>query len=457
MTRWILIVGMVAGLSACATGPRTPPINESSNFNELCASGMTAACAITGQKIVVHDRLAVMQGPTSAAQTRFAVALPKKTSALYFWKGPRGLSAAKPERRERKDSALAVDQLEVFGIELGAGYELFVLDEYGKLLDQRRFRALDLGKEKTKLAVVSCADDELKAEQFKMWPQLLKARPDAILMIGDNAYASRKGDQIPEYIWRRYAETRAALEIYKVEDLVPIVATWDDHDYGAGDGDRTFKYKDEAREIFFAFFPQTKPGEAFARGPGVASSWDAFGVRILLTDDRSFRSPNRLDLPDETHFGVEQEAWIQDELKTAKTPVLLTSGDQFFGGYQPRESYQGNHPKSFETQLKAWRKTKVPVVFVSGDRHLTEIIKVPREALGYPTFEITSSPIHARVYPGAFKTDPSPRQLVGIDGVHNYAFLKIEKASAAELQLQVESYGMDEKRLFERKLQVKRP
>ena len=179
-------------------------------------------------------------------------------------------------------------------------------------------------------------------------------------------------------------------------------------------------------------------------------------MRFLFLDNRSFRSPNKLDLPDQTHFGVEQEDWIEVQLKSANEPVLLVSGDQFFGGYQSFESYEGSHPKSFSAQLARWKKSKVPIVFVSGDRHLSEVIQVPRKYLGYQTFELTSSPLHAKVFPDAFQKNPSPNQKVGIAGKYNYMLLDLEKSGPKFFQLSVRSKGLDQTTLFEAKLSVKK-
>ena len=44
---------------------------------------------------------------------------------------------------------------------------------------------------------------------------------------------------------------------------------------------------------------------------------------------------------DQTHFGAEGERWLSEQLAQSKEPTFLVSGDQFFGGYHPFESYRG--------------------------------------------------------------------------------------------------------------------
>jgi alkaline phosphatase D len=42
---------------------------------------------------------------------------------------------------------------------------------------------------------------------------------------------------------------------------VPVVGVWDDHDYGINNGDKTFKRKNELREIYLDFIGEPKDTE----------------------------------------------------------------------------------------------------------------------------------------------------------------------------------------------------
>lgn len=461
----ILMCALLPGLGACVSGSKRlaeldvaathPP-----ELDKLCREGLGGACALMGKTVVLGTPLSILQGVTSATQTRFTVMTAKKETRTYYVRGPGGIRKLAFERVSRDSSPMAVDHVEAFELNLKDKYELIVLDGAGQVSDRRNFRALDLKKKNPRLALASCMDDSLKVEQGVMWKQLLSDKPDVLLMIGDNVYADRipNGWQVAsaEQLWDRYVDTRSLLELYKSPNLVPAYATWDDHDYGRNDSDRTYALKDESAKVFQAFFAQTKASGDFTRGPGVASAWSAFGVRFLFLDDRSFRSPNRVDLADQTHFGVEQEDWIVSQISTSKEPVFMISGDQFFGGYNPFESYEGSHPKSFPVQLARWKKAKVLLVFVSGDRHLTEIIQVPRKSLGYQTYELTSSPIHASVFGDAFLKTPSPNQLLGVAGKYNYMLVDLKSVAAKSVRFDIQSRGLQLKTFFEKSLTVKK-
>ncbi len=454
-------------LTGCAsTARRIIPIEQALNNKaallNLCADNNSGACALGGQQTKSVHVLPIMQGVTSAQQSRLVILAPAGSALKYFVVGPNGPKKIEAVTVVQEGSSSQVDHVEAFDLALNGNYELVVMDANGQLWDRRKFKALDLKKKRARFILTSCMDDSLDSVQKKMWSDVVALEPDAIVMLGDNAYidlvnGQEKSVQDPLQIWQRQAETRQHLELFKAKTLIPVFATWDDHDFGKSDGDRTFVFKQQSANIFFAFFDQQKPAPGFERGPGVSSWWTAFGVQIALLDDRSFRSPNNLDLPDQTHLGEDQELWLKEGLAAARTPVLVADGDQFFGGYHNYESFEGSHPKNFKAQVARWRKsTAQPIVFLSGDRHLTEILKVPRENLGYPTFEITSSAIHAKVYPEAFTKSPSPLQLVGRAGEYNYSLIEVLEAVPKRLQLDVKSFGLDNKLLYQQTLTVKR-
>lgn len=456
-------------LAACVSGSkRLSQIEEArgnpKKLEELCKRAVTGACALLGQEVARSHELSIMQGVTSEQQTRLVIVGPKTAQFIYYVRaiGSQKTWKVEPTRIQREFSPMMVEQIELFDLNPHDSYELLVLDAWANLWDKRQFHSLDLKKKSPRLAFLSCMDDILKREQAFMWKQLLEQSPDAIVMMGDNVYADRVPggwrEADPEQLWNRYVETRNTLDFFKAGKLVPVIATWDDHDFGRNDTDRTYQYKNESRDVFLAFFPQAKSAQDFELGPGISAAWDAFGMRFIITDDRTFRSPDRVDLADQTHFGPDQEDWIVEQLRTETKPVLLIAGDQFFGGYQGFESYEGNHPKSFAKELKRWRVVKAPLLFISGDRHLTEIVKVPRQILGFPTYELTSSPMHAKVFADAFLKSPSPNQLrgAGVAGEYNYMLVQPLKTSKKVLELDVQSFGPNQRLLFERKLKVVR-
>lgn len=432
-------------------------------FRPACEAGQASACALIGNRAESKHELSILQSITSETQTRFVIVRPKRETLTYIVRDAvtGALTHLAADTFTRAHSDTVVDQVEAFRLAPNVRYQLLVLTRDGDLRDTRDFQTLNLAQSRARVAVVSCMDDHMAEVASRMWPQLLSARPDALLLIGDNVYADhgKNGWEKPtaEGLWDRYVETRQDLPLFFAERLVPTFAIWDDHDFGTNDSDRTWPLKDASLEVFMTFFAQRRAAPGFERGPGVAGWWTAFGAHFALLDDRYFRSPNRVDLPDQTHLGSEQESWLLTHLKATVRPVFLVEGDQFFGGYHQFESFEGSHPKNFAAQLKAWRIAKGPLVFVSGDRHLSEIMRVPEQVLGYPTYEFTSSGIHSTVFAEAFKNSPSPNQLVGAAGKYNYTILELMRSERSRVQFAVQAFGDHDTLLYQKTLTVKHP
>jgi alkaline phosphatase D len=236
--------------------------------------------------------------------------------------------------------------------------------------------------------------------------------------------------------------------------LIPVFATWDDHDFGSADGDRRFQFKDQARDIFQTFFPMEE-SKTLKKGPGVASALTLGKQTYVFFDDRSFRSQDRVT-PGDTHFGKSQEDWFFKLLNKNKGPFWLIDGDQFFGGHQQFESYEGNHPLSFKNFLNRLKSAKRTVLFISGDRHLAEVMKIPKTYLGYTTYEFTSSGLHATMFPGSLAKAPNPRGIFGQDGESHFLLIKGTAISPRRLNLEAAYFGEQANVLYHQSLEVER-
>ncbi len=101
-----------------------------------------------------------------------------------------------------------------------------------QVIDQREFRTLNLDKPSLSFALCSCMDE--KQHEPEIWRNMVAKNPDILFFIGDSVYAdSGAGSEgaNPYYLWQRFCEARTTLEIYYSKKLIPILATWDDHDF----------------------------------------------------------------------------------------------------------------------------------------------------------------------------------------------------------------------------------
>lgn len=406
-------------------------------------------------KLAVTENLSILQGATDQTSTVLSILAPIGKHYEYrILLDKTLLRTPTPEEIEEEGFLWKIVNISLENLAPGVLYTLQIY-ENGVVFEQRQFQTLSNTLKHPKIAVISCTDDSFSDAQKKQWAAVLNTAPDMLFLIGDNVYVDKSltGPITTTDIWRRHQETRLNLDMYKWKKLIPVYATWDDHDYGAGDGNRTFALKDHSREVFSAFFPGAK-SQSLVSGPGIAKHVAHEKNHFILLDDRYFRSPKG-EHP-ETHFGKEQEDWLFKIIKKNKGTFWLISGDQFFGGYHTFESYQGVHPQSFKKFIERLRDHKKNIVFVSGDRHLAEFMKLPSLYLGYTTYELTSSGLHAKTYPGAAEKFPNPHRVFIKDGEYNFLVIQPLESSKFRAKANVEFFGDGGRSLYKTQLEIAR-
>ena len=97
-------------------------------------------------------------------------------------------------------------------------------------------------------------------------------------------------------------------DFQKMSSTVPILAVWDDHDYGKDNSDATYQYKEEAKKAFKENYP-SYPYEV--EDGGIYYSFSIADVDVFVLDTRWYRSPmENEDGENKTMFGGEQFAWL---------------------------------------------------------------------------------------------------------------------------------------------------
>ncbi len=399
--------------------------------------------------------LSVLQGATDETSTQINIIAPadKNYSVAVSFDNSL-LESPTLNKKVRPGSTTQVLQLHLDNLTPELLYTLRIYegdttDAKKIIVDERYFKTLPKTWTHTRLFVISCTDDSYADLQKKQWKQISEQKPDLLFMIGDNVYVD--GGPVPlksvneDDIWRRYAETAQRLDLYKSKQLIPVFATWDDHDFGINDGGAEFQHKLFAQSVFKTFFPM-EPNSILQSGPGVASALKIGHQQFLFLDDRSFRSA-KLSKP-QTHFGAEQTSWLLEQIQKHKGPTWLISGDQFFGGYHRFESFEGHHPEDFKKIIKELKNTKKPLIFLSGDRHLSEVSKIEKSVFGFETLEMTSSGLHAKMHPGSADQHKNPRRIFVKDGMSNYLDLKIDIDQEKAIQFDAEVWGENFASLF---------
>jgi alkaline phosphatase D len=251
------------------------------------------------------------------------------------------------------------------------------------------------------IAFGSCAKQDMDQP---IWEAVIHAQPDLWLFMGDNVYA----DTTDEAEMRKaYDDLAQKSGWQKLRSQTPVLAIWDDHDYGANDAGAEFEGKEMAQRVFYDFFqvPATEPRR---NREGLYGSY-LYGepgkqVKIILLDTRWFRAPltrgqgernyaHETD-PSRTMLGERQWRWLEKELATPGDLTLVVSSIQVLPLEHGWEKWQNLVPQR-EKLLRMIRDSQAPgVILLSGDRHLAEITLLPADQeLGprYPLYEVTAS------------------------------------------------------------------
>ncbi len=259
------------------------------------------ALEISSSKKFKPGYLSIIQGPTSDRETLINVVAPRLKKYKYVV-----IDQNNREQTVELYSSVVgpgfhnVDKIKVSALSLGTRYTLRVIDS-STVVDERSFYTLDISNTNPRFGMVSCmADDHRFTEVIDpMWDRLKAEKPEFLILNGDIVYVdsfefvARK--LATEFdIWQRYTDSLKRIPLYHWDTLVPLFATWDDHDFGTNDGDRNFAAKDAAFRLFNALFGGKEIAGVWSMGPqGVCSSLNAFGQRFYFMDDRTFRQPNK--------------------------------------------------------------------------------------------------------------------------------------------------------------------
>jgi alkaline phosphatase D len=261
-----------------------------------------------------------------------------------------------------------------------------------------------------RIAFGSCSD------QNKPQPVLtavVKEAPDLFLYLGDNIYGDTEDMNL---LAAKYRTLGARPEFIALRAAMPVLAVWDDHDYGANDAGREYPRKAESKELFQDFW-QVGLDRSSRTRPGIYDIHTMTDGRrtlqVILLDTRTFRDPLKRNPkkpapgspwkndyepdpdPAKTLLGAEQWAWLEQQLRQPADLRLVCSSIQFGHEYNGWESWT-NLPAERQRMTDLIRATRANgVVFLSGDVHWGEISRrMEWGDQGYALHDVTASGIN---------------------------------------------------------------
>ena len=239
-----------------------------------------------------------------------------------------------------------------------------------------------------------------------------KENADLFIFLGDNIYGDTNDMTV---LANKYQKLGAKPGFKTLKANTPIIAMWDDHDFGQNDAGKEYPHKEQSRQIMLDFFDEPKDSIRRTRPDGIYNSY-MYGegeqtVQVIMPDLRWNR--DELNHVSETQYytkrktnnqgpyspteikgasmlGETQWQWLEQELKKPATIKLIASSLQLLPDFTGWESW-ANFPEDRARLFSLIKKHKVNgVIIASGDTHWGEISKYSKN-LEYPLVEMTSS------------------------------------------------------------------
>ena len=279
---------------------------------------------------------------------------------------------------------------------------------------------------------------------------MAKEKSDFMLWLGDNWY-TREVDYYSGWgLFKRAATDRKIPILQDFWKSMPHYAIWDDHDYGWNDADASYPFKKESRDAFKSYWANPSYG---TKEDAVYSKFTWNDVDVFMLDDRWYRSnDNTKDSiggkvnAEKQMFGKEQIGWLKNALLQSNANGninfrIIATGSQVLNPASPFDCFR-RFPAEYNDFLDFLAENKINgVVFFTGDRHHSEIIKLDRKG-AYPLFDITASPLTSGTHSFAGPEKDNPARVLGIDKLQNYARVSF-MGKSSDRKMQVEFLGIN--------------
>lgn len=281
---------------------------------------------------------------------------------------------------------------------------------------------------------------------------MAKEKAAFMLWLGD-AWYTREVDYYSEWgLWYRASNDRSLPILQNFWKAMPHYAIWDDHDYGPNDIGTNYILKETSREIWKKYWCNPSYGE---NGQGTYTMLSYGDADIFLTDDRWWRSADRMKdsvdgkpNPEKRMLGKQQMEWLKNSLLYSSAAFkIIALGSQVLNPVSPYDRLK-DFPVEYDELMNFLSEYRINgVVFLTGDRHHSEIIKVDRPGT-YPLYDITVSPLTSGTHKFAGPERDNPYRVLGIDEKQNYARISFS-GKRSERKVLVEYFGVKGEKLGE--------
>lgn len=286
----------------------------------------------------------------------------------------------------------------------------------------------------------------------EIFKSIYSKSPDIMLWLGDNVYLREADWTSKTGINNRYTHTRALPEMQPVLASSHNYAILDDHDFGPNDADRSYRNKNDTLNAFKLFWGN--PTYGLSEKSGVYSKFEWGDVEFFLLDDRTFKTPNKRKTGKQELLGEEQLEWLIDSLvsSSATFKVIVIGGQVLNPVVLDFIEDYSKFPEEKEKLLNAIEREKIKgVVFVTGDRHQSELTMLKREGT-YPLYDFTVSPLTAGPYDSS-KENNFLRVPDTLYADHNFGFMNFS-GTKNDRKLTFTLFNREGKELWKKELKA---
>lgn len=268
----------------------------------------------------------------------------------------------------------------------------------------------------SRIAFGSCARQD---RPQPIWDAVLEADPELFIFLGDNIYGDTRDPAVLQAAYNQLATQRG---FRRLCERTPVLAIWDDHDFGEDDAGGDYPMKEASRQLFCNFWGE--PAQSSRRTQdgiydAIVLAAGSQRLQILLPDLRFNRTPmrrrewvgvsckpglNKMESdphgvpgpyernpdPAATMLGEPQWQWLERQLAQPADIRILASSVQVvadFPGWEGWINFATDHQRLLQTIR---RQRANGLICISGDMHYAE---VSRNDLNtpYPIWDFTSS------------------------------------------------------------------
>jgi alkaline phosphatase D len=274
------------------------------------------------------------------------------------------------QRYEAVSGSNGVVKFELDNLVAATQYQ-YRVESDGPVIGEGRFCTFADGPFSFRVAFASCAKTGSDSPVFDA---IRAAQPDLFVHMGDFHYENITRND-PQRFLQAYDAVLTAASQSRLYRSVPIAYTWDDHDFGGNNSNRSAASRPAALGAYRQMVPHYPLQEEGV--DGIHQGFNIGRVRVILTDARSQRPPGRGDPGTRSLLGERQLEWLKSQFSdAASAPFVIWvnsvpwisktgSGSDDWGAYSGEREEIANHIVRVGLAHR--------LVMLSGDAHMVAI------------------------------------------------------------------------------------